>query len=428
MCPSDPSQSNHDSERILSDLVTECGNARERLIEITRQLVQIPSETPPSDTRACAACVQAILAGIDGAVTTVHTCEPPVDNVVSVLKSGTPGKRLVFNGHLDTYPTGDHALWSDDPFSARLDGGRIYGRGAADMKGGIAGAIVAFEAMSKIRDAWSGELVLTLAGDEERMGDLGTKFLLDTVPEASGDAMLCADVGSPLVPRIGEKGMIWLNVFASGQSAHGAHVHRGVSAIDRLRRAMDALASLRDRPVDMPDATRRTIEAARTVSEPLAGEGETEVLTSITVNFGLVNGGHLRNLVADTAKATADIRLPNGTSVAEIEAEAARLLGGIEGVRFEVIRRYEPTWTDPDDPFVAAVCAAGKTVLGTTPVPNGRIGGSDARLYRAAGIPTVVCGLTPHNLGAADEFVEVDELVALAKIQAHAAFSYLSTP
>ncbi len=428
MPPPVQSQANHDSAQILSDLVTETGSSRERLIEITRQLVQIPSETPPSDTRAAVACVQEILAGVDGAETSVHTSESPVDNVVSVLRGAGPGKRLVLNGHLDTYPAGDHASWTDDPFSARLEDGRIYGRGAADMKGGIASAIVAFEAMGKRRHAWSGELVLTLAGDEERMGDLGTKYLLDTVPEASGDAMLCADVGSPLVPRIGEKGMIWLNLCASGQSAHGAHVHRGVSAIDRLRQALDALASLRDRPINMPARTRQTIEAARALSEPLAGDGEMQVLTSITVNFGRITGGHLRNLVADTAQATADIRLPNGTSVAEIEAEAARLLGDIEGVKFEVIRRYEPTWTDPDHPFVTAVCAAGEAVLGTPPMPNGRIGGSDARLYRAAGIPTVVCGLTPHNLGAADEYVDVDELVALAKIQVHAAFTYLSTP
>lgn len=428
MSPPVESQTNHNFEQVLSDLVTETGAARERLIEITRNLVRIPSETPPSDTRGVANCVQEILKAVDGAETSVHTAETPIDNVVSVLKGAKPGKRLVFNGHLDTYPAGDPASWTSDPFSAQLENGHIYGRGAADMKGGIASAIVAFEAMSRRRDAWSGELVLTLAGDEERMGELGTKYLLDTVPQASGDAMLCADVGSPLVPRIGEKGMIWLNVSATGRSAHGAHVHRGVSAIDRLRRAMDALASLRERRIEMPAKVRQTIEAARAVSEPLAGEGETRVLTSITVNFGLVSGGHLRNLVSDTAQATADIRLPNGTSVAEIEAEASRLLGEIDGVHFEVIRRYEPTWTDPDHPFVAAVCAAGNAVLGTPPVPNGRIGGSDARLYRAAGIPTVVCGLTPHNLGAADEHVDIDELVALAKIHAHAAFSFLSTP
>ena len=78
--------------------------------------------------------------------------------------------------------------------------------------------------------------MLTLAGDEERMGELGTQYLLDTVPEARGDAMICADIGSPTVPRIGEKGMIWLDVFADGRPAHGAHVHRGRSAIDLLQK------------------------------------------------------------------------------------------------------------------------------------------------------------------------------------------------
>ncbi len=426
MTPPAQSQHNHDSPAVLSDLVTNAGAAQERLTEITQRLVRIPSETPPSDTRAAAAAVMEILEDIDGAETTLHRSEHPIDNVVSVLRGSRPGKRLVLNGHLDTYPTGDRAGWSDDPFSARLENGRIYGRGAADMKGGIACAIVAFECMARHRDAWAGELVLTLAGDEERMGELGTKFLLDTVPEASGDAMLCGDVGSPLVPRIGEKGMIWLDVFAIGHPAHGAHVHRGASAVDRLRQAMDALATLRDRPIDMPAEIRRTIEAAKSVSEPLAGDGEAQVLQSITVNFGRIEGGLTGNLVADKAEANIDIRLPNGTSVAEVEAEIGRLLAAIEGINFDVTRRYEPSWTDPDDPLVAAVCAAGNAVLGTDPVPNGRIGGSDARLYRAAGIPTVVCGLTPHNLGGPDEYVEIAELVTVAKIQVHAAFRYLS--
>lgn len=426
--PPSASSPQHSSAGRLSDLVTEVGKSRQRLIDITSALVRIPSETPPGDTRAAAAAVIELLAAVDGAETTLHCAESPVDNVVSVLRADVPGRRLVLNGHLDTYPAGNHAAWAGDPFSGELADGRIFGRGAADMKGAIACQIVAFECMARHRDAWAGELVLTLAGDEERMGDLGTKHLLDTVPEARGDGMLCADVGSPLVPRVGEKGMIWLDVFASGKSAHGAHVHRGVSAIDRLRRAMDALTTLRDWPVEVPAPVRRAIEEAKPVSEPLAGEGEARVLQSITVNFGNISGGSSGNLVADEARASVDIRLPNGTQASEIEARAARLLGDIEGIRFDVTRRYEPSWTSPDDPLVAAVRAAGRAVLGADPKPNGRIGGSDARLYRAAGIPTVVCGLTPHNLGAPDEYVDVDELVEVAKIHAHAAFSFLTAP
>ena len=428
MAPPANREDTHLTHQTLSDLITQVGAARERLAQITSRLVRIPSETPPGDTRALASAVAEFLANVDGAETAIHCAEHPVDNVVSVLKGGGSGKRLILNGHLDTYPAGDRAAWSEDPFSGAIKEGRVFGRGAGDMKGGIACAIVAFESLARCRDAWAGELVLTFAGDEERMGELGTKYLLDTMPEAHGDAMLSADVGSPQVPRIGEKGMIWLDVFATGRAAHGAHVHRGKSAIDRLRQALDALENLRAHAVDMPEEARRTIDAAAPLSEPLGGAGEADVLKSITVNIGRIAGGETGNLVAAEAEASVDVRLPNGTTISAIEAEIRRLLKPIDGIRFDVTRRYEPSWTAPDEPIVTAVCTAGKEILGTEPQPNGRIGGSDARLYRAAGIPTVVCGPTPHNLGGPDEYVEIDELVSLAKIYTHAALSFLSGP
>ena len=115
-----------------------------------------------------------------------------------------------------------------------MNGGRLYGRGAADMKGGIACSILAALLLAETRDDWMGEVVVTLAGDEETMGPLGTQFLLEKYPEARGDVMITGDAGSPEVLRFGEKGMIWLDIEAKGKAAHGAHVHLGVNAIERL--------------------------------------------------------------------------------------------------------------------------------------------------------------------------------------------------
>ncbi|MCG8649622.1 MAG: M20/M25/M40 family metallo-hydrolase, partial [Pirellulales bacterium] len=395
------------------------------LIEITQALVRIPSETPPSDTGEVARAVAELLSGIDGAKTSIHTSEVPIDNLVSSVRATRPGKRLVLNGHLDTYPAGDAAKWSDDPYSGRLLDGRLYGRGSADMKGGVACLLTAFRTLAAMRDAWVGEVSLVLAGDEESMGTLGSQFLLDNVAEARGDAMLNADVGSPKVPRIGEKGMIWIDVFASGHSAHGAHVHRGANAIDALRRAMDALETLSGYTVPAPKEVERTIAQAKPFSELLGGAGEADVLRRITVNFGRIDGGQSPNLVPDGATLHADIRLPMGVSVSEVEAQIHRLLEPIDRVRYSVTRRYEPTWTSPLEPIVASTLAACRSVFGGDPLPNMRVGASDARLYRAAGIPTVVCGLTPHNLGAPDEYVDVNELVDVAKIHTLGALDFL---
>lgn len=415
-------------EDIMKDVMADIASRRDALARMTAAFVAEPSETPPSDTRAVADAVAGYVREIPGVTVTIHDSQAPIRNIVAVLKADRPGRRLVLNGHLDTYPAGEHGAWSHGPFSGHIADGRVYGRGSGDMKGGLAAAIAAMTVLAARPDAWAGELVLAFAGDEESMGLLGSQYLLDNVPESRGDAMLCGDVGSPVVPRIGEKGMIWVDVTATGKPAHGAHVHRGVNAIERLMAAAAALSTLNDFPIDTPAEVAATIAAAKPVSEPLGGDGEARVMQSVTVNLGRIEGGISANLVADRATLSADIRLPLGTSVAAVEAEIARLLGPIDGVGYDIVRRYEPTWTPPGDPIVGAVAAACETVLGRPPAVNMRVGASDARLYRAAGIPTVVCGLTPHNLGGPDEYAEIDEIVTVAQIHALAALRFLAEP
>jgi acetylornithine deacetylase/succinyl-diaminopimelate desuccinylase-like protein len=98
------------------------------------------------------------------------------------------------------------------PQSGDLREGCLYGRGVSDMKGGLACSILAAILLAEHRQAWDGEVVLTLAGDEENMGSLGTGYLLETILEARGDANICGDVGSPKVVRFGEKGLLWIEV------------------------------------------------------------------------------------------------------------------------------------------------------------------------------------------------------------------------
>jgi len=411
---------------LTSRIAQQIDESHDELVNTTQTLVRIPSETPPSDTRGCTSAVAQMLSGLKEVDTKIITSEPPIDNLVATVRGARPGKRLILNGHLDTYPVGEVSDWSDSPFSGALHGIKLFGRGSADMKGGVACLLKTFQLMCELRETWSGELSLVLAGDEESMGTLGSQFLLDTVPEARGDAMLNADVGSPVVPRIGEKGMIWVDIFATGKPAHGAHVHRGENAIDTLRQAMDALSTLASYPVKTPEEVARTIAMAKGISEPLGGEGEAEILQQITVNFGRIGGGQSPNLVPDWGEVNVDIRLPMGVSAAEIESEISRLLSPLASIRFQITRRYEPTWTPPDHPIVKAVLSACENVLDDASVANMRVGASDARLYRAAGIPTVVCGLTPHNLGGPDEFVDVSELTTVTKIHTLTALRFLT--
>ena len=401
------------SNTLRHELAAAVDAARDRLVTMTQTLVRVASPNPPSDTAAIAPVARALLGAIPGAEVETVTSAPGIHNLVARIPGSGPGRRLIFNGHLDTFPLGENLGWSDPPLSGAIRDGRIYGRGVSDMKGGIACAVLA------------AEIVITLAGDEENMGALGTGYLLEHVPLAKGDANICADVGSPQVLRFGEKGLLWIDVEAKGAPAHGAHVHKGINAIDRLMAALARIKKLEALKIDAPASVTRAIAEAKAVSEPLSGAGESETLQHVTVNIGTITGGVSPNLVPSEARASLDIRLPVGVTAADLTARLNTLLSPLEGVTWRSIRQYDPSFTDPQSEIVTTVARAAAEVMGRAPALNMRVGASDARWYRRFGVPTVVYGPTPYNMGAADEHVLIDELVAVAKVHALAAFDFL---
>jgi succinyl-diaminopimelate desuccinylase len=415
----------HDNERARAALAQSVRTRRAELVDITTQLVRVSSENPPGSTEAVAE-VAARLLSAPGVDVEVAASKQPIVNVIARVRGAASGRRLVYNGHLDTYPIGDASQWSTDPLGSVVKDGRLYGRGAADMKGGIACSILAARLLAERRDAWAGEVVVTLAGDEESMGPHGTQFLLENFPYASGDVMITGDAGSPDVLRFGEKGMIWLDVTACGKAAHGAHVHLGVNAIETLMSALIELFTLRRMSVTLPEEVDRAIAAAAGASEAISGAGESQTLRRVTVNCGVFQGGTLRNIMPATASAALDIRLPAGIRVADVEARLAAVLDNREGIQYRIVRRFEALWSNPHHEIVSYLIRAGQEARGLKPVVNSRVGGSDARLYRLRNVPSYVCGLTPFNMGAADEYVDLDELHAVAYMHTLAGFDYLS--
>jgi succinyl-diaminopimelate desuccinylase len=399
-----------------------------RLVEMSRLLVAAASPNPPGDVTRAAEAAETLLCAIPGMELRRVSAVPGIVNLVARLPAPRPGKRLVFNGHLDTFPVGEDLGWTVPPLAGVLEHGRLFGRGISDMKGGIAASILAAAILAGYRDKWRGEIIVTLAGDEETMGSLGTHYLLEHIPEAHGDAMISGDAGSPMVIRFGEKGLLWVELEATGSAAHGAHVHRGTNAIDRLLAALHVLKQLEGLAINEPPEVVAAIESAKAVSEPLSGAGEAGVLRRVTVNIGTIGGGVSPNLVPARAVAKADIRLPVGVSTSGIEELLQEKLGGLPGVSLRAVKRFEPNFTNPAHEIVKCVAAAAEEVLKRKPAVNMRVGASDARLYRMFGIPSIVFGPTPYNMGGPDEHVLLDELVAVAKVHALAAFDYLSGP
>lgn len=396
--------------------------SRDELISIAKILLQTPSAAPEAPTAQIAEVIRALLQDVDGAEVTLLS-QGEVTNVLAILNGGGPGRRLVINGHLDTYPVVNEADWSHGPFKGELEDGRIYGRGACDMKCGIACALLVFRRMAQWRRHWRGQLVLTLVGDEQRMGPQGTKYLLDTQPLACGDGMLSADVGGPGQLCFGEKGYLWLDVTAEGVMTHGAQVNKGVNAINRLMAAVTQLnEELPCIPFTLPDAVERALQDATKTTDPK----EIELMRSLTVNLGYIEGGVSANLIPDKALAKLDIRLPAGVTCVQIEREITRIISWHEGVHVQIRRSYDPNWSCPSQEIFTVLRAAANAVLAQPACLTYRIGASDARYYRKEkGVPTVTCGLTAHNHGAADEYAEISEMEQLSQIYLAAALAFL---
>ena len=399
---------------------------QDKLLEFCAALVATDSQNPPGDTGPLADLIEKRLATLpDVEIRRIEAKEPAV-NLVAVLKGNRPGRRLVFNGHLDTFPIGDPTPWTTNPLGGEIKDGKVFGRGACDMKAGIAASVMAFELLAECRDAWAGEAVLILVGDEETGGVWGTQYLLENVEEAVGDAMINGDAGSPLVVRIGEKGNLWIKLTATGVPNHGAHVHLGKNAIEILLAAVQPVLALRDTPCPLPDDIAGTIADARPISEPLSGEGESHTLRNITVNLGKIRGGLNINTIPDAAEALLDIRLPPGVTIADVKRRLADALNHLPNIAWETLSECEPNWTEPDHELVRLIHANANSAADEEVAINLRPGFSDARFYRLRGVPSVVYGVAANNMGGADEYASIKDLHTVFAVHTLTAFDFLS--
>ncbi|MFN0305734.1 MAG: ArgE/DapE family deacylase [Burkholderiales bacterium] len=402
------------------------GPACAELETLCQSLVRTPSENPPGDTSALAAGIETFLAALPGMQVQRVIAKDQAVNLIARLPLGGPGRRLLLNGHLDTFPAGAANGWQHARFGGVIEEGRLYGRGACDMKAGLAAAMMTAKLIANAPQGLAGELVLTFVSDEETGGTWGTQYLLAHVPEARGEAMLSADAGSPSVVRFGEKGQLWVEVTARGKSNHGAHVHLGDNAIVHLLQALAALRTLESMPVPIPEGVLAAMREAQPVSEAISGRGEFETLTHVTVNIGTIAGGVAVNIIPDVATARADIRFPPGLALQDVLAQIDALLVGMRAIEWKVLSSHEPNVTDPSEEIVRLVIKHARTATGGAVVANMRPGFSDARFYRAAGIPSVVYGPAPNNMGGANEYVLLEDLRAVFAVHVKVAAEYLT--
>lgn len=408
-----------DHERLLARISAE----EKQIIDLCSDLVKVPSENPPGDTTRIVEFVSNYLAK-RGLSCDIYSPKANMPNIVARIAGRRKGKRLVLNGHLDSYPAGPRDRWSRDPFSGDVEDGKIYGRGVSDMKAGVTASIVTFLYMAELRDKIAGELVLTLVSDEETGSWGGIRWLLDHVPEVSGDAVLNGEPTGGDLMTCAERGMIWLSVVARGAAAHGAYQHLGGNAIMKMCGFLEEIQTLKTLE-PKPTEIAQIIEQSRDLTDARKGAGAADIIKSLRVNVGTISGGIMVNIVPDECHADVDIRVPQGLDTTTVLAEVERIRARYPGVEYEFMQRVEPSYTSVNEEIVKLTLKNAEAVRGYPVPPSSGVGGDDCRVFRAKGIPSALYGPQCFNMGAGDEYIYVKDLLDTVKVHVLTAFDYL---
>jgi succinyl-diaminopimelate desuccinylase len=348
-------------------------------------------------------------------------------NFVSRIQGKKKGKRLILNGHLDTFPAGDLKLWSRDPFGAKVENGRIFGRGVSDMKGGDTAMMMAFFYLSENFKQMEGEAVITLVADEETGGKWGTEWLLDHVPDVSGDAVLNGEPGSCDLVHFAEKGLLWIELISRGKAASTAYPHLGDNAIHNLCHFINDLEKLENikvTPVEVSEISRE----GREVIDNIKGKGATDILGQITVNVGTIKGGLKCNLLPDYCSAELDIRFPHGIRSDDILSKVDSIRSRYEGIEYRVQHITEPNSTPVGEEIIQLTLKNAEFVREHRVFPSCGMNGTDCRHFRSRGIPSCLYGPRFYELGAPDENITVQDLMDSVKVMTLTAFDFLNIP
>ncbi len=394
---------------------------RDELVQRCRRLLQIPSidreSNPPGDTTEVYRFARGDLdaPGVGQWDVTVREGLP---NLIATVSGARGGPHVVLNGHLDTYPPGDRSRWTHDPFGGELVDGRIYGRGAIDMKGGDAALMTAFLVMAEHRRDWAGKLTLTLVSDEETGAKFGADYLVQHCSEVQGDMVLSAEPSGVDLVRFGEKGASRLMFTARGRSGHSPVPSMGRNANHLLIAFLTELRTLAGPYAGVPPWLREIASKIGPTFDAMYGPGAAQHIPETTVNVGVIRGGEKDSLIPYHAQAWVDIRTPFGLTHASVMDAILGLLERHPHIECEVRHWRDPNFTDPAHRLVRTMADSAAAVRGAPVELSCSLGGTDCRFWRRRGTPCVVYGPTPHNIAAPDEYVEVADLVTVAKTHA----------
>lgn len=379
----------------------------EGAVEFLRKMLRLKSVNPPGDEEPVAKLIESLLQN-NGIEVVVKNLGENRAYLVARLKGSGKNKSLVFTGHMDTVPPGE-IEWEFDPHAALEHEGRIYGRGASDMKSGLAAMAWAMLQIARSGKVLDGDLVLAATAGEE-VDCLGARAMVEDGLLQGVGAMV---VGEPSNGEIfiAHKGALWLEVISYGKTAHGSMPDQGVNAIEHMNTAINRLHERFQ---------------FRFSPDPLLG--------GPTLNLATISGGVKTNVVPDKCQLQIDIRTVPGQSHGEIIQDIQALLTEIEReslAKFElrVLNDKAPVGTPADDEFVKLVQGVAQDTFAREFGLQGVRYFTDASVFSVAAggvLPVVIWGPGDEKLAhQPNEYVEVEKFRSAISFYKHLAEKYL---
>ena len=415
-----------------SQLLKDIESRRDELVELTRDLIRFPTVNPPGEAyRPCAEYLGDRLKARGFAVEYVRAAGTPGDedrypriNVIARRESG-PGPCVHFNSHIDVVQAGSG--WTLDPFAALVKDGKVFGRGACDMKGGLAASVIAVEALIDSGEPLPGTLEISGTADEESSGYGGVHYLAQRgyfsrprvdhviIPEPLNVDRVC----------IGHRGVWWAEIETHGRQAHGSmpflgdcavrHMHAFVEKLER-----DLYPKLAQRRTDMPVVPSGARQSTLNINSIHGGAAEAS--------------GYPAPCVPDSCRMVIDRRLLIEEEMNDVKLEVRQLLEQLAAERRDFrftlrdIHEVRPSMTDRNGPVARTTAAAIRRVLGREPEFICSPGTYDQKHIDRVGKLHDCIAYGPGILDLAhqpDEYVVIDDMVNSAQVMALAARALL---
>ena len=336
-----------------------------------------------------------------GMEVTTYEVEPGRVNVVGVLRGRGGGRSLLWNAHMDT--VGVEGM-TGDPFGAEIREGKLYGRGAQDMKGSLAAMIGAVKALRDAGVALKGDLILAAVADEE-LASIGSD---DLVRHVRADGAIVTEPTDLTLCRA-HRGFIWFDVETFGRAAHGSRFQEGIDANLRMGRFLARLDRLEQ-------------ELRQRPPHPLVGPP--------SLHAAKIQGGTEISTYAAHCLLQIERRTVPGESVESATAELQAILDQLAAEDPTFKASLRPTfWRNPfevesDAPIVRALESAMTACTGKKPVHSGQTFWTDAAIMADAGMETALIGPVGGGLHSAEEWVDLQSVMDLAQILAETALRY----